>query len=51
MASVVEESFDAQGMTHLIFDIDDLTWRRLRAQMRNSGCQAMDAPPTIPADG
>ncbi len=51
MASIVEESFDAQGMTHLIFDIDDLTWRRLRAQMRNSGCQAMDAPPTIPAEG
>jgi len=51
MASIVEESFDDQGMTHLIFDIDDLTWRRLRAQMRNSGCQAMDAPPTIPADG
>lgn len=51
MASIVEESFDDQGMTHLIFDIDDLTWRRLRAQMRNSGCQAMDAPPTIPAEG
>ena len=51
MASIVEESFDDQGMAHLIFDIDDLTWRRLRAQMRNSGCQAMDAPPTIPAEG
>ncbi|MBU2832902.1 GTPase HflX [Acidithiobacillus ferrooxidans] len=51
VASIVEESFDDQGMAHLIFDIDDLTWRRMRAQMHSSGCQAMDAPPTIPADG
>ncbi|MHB1320489.1 MAG: ribosome rescue GTPase HflX [Acidithiobacillus ferrivorans] len=51
VASIVEESFDDQGMAHLIFDIDDLTWRRMCAQMRSSGCQAMDAPPTIPADG
>ena len=51
LASVVDERFDEQGRTHLTFDIDDLNWRRLHTQMRDSGCQAMDAPPTIPADG
>lgn len=48
MASVIEEAFDDEGKTHIVFDIDDLAWRRLRAQMRSNGCQALDSTPTIP---
>ncbi len=48
LASVVEEHFDEEGKTHMVFDIDDLAWRRLRAQMRDNGCQAPDSPHTMP---
>lgn len=48
MAHVIEEVFDDEGKTHIVFDIDDLAWRRLRAQMRSNGCQALDSTPTIP---
>ncbi|WP_423856141.1 GTPase HflX [Acidithiobacillus ferrianus] len=50
MAHVVEESFDERGRAHVVFDIDDLAWRRLCARLHDSGCQAVDAPSTIPAE-
>ncbi|MBU2741158.1 GTPase HflX [Acidithiobacillus thiooxidans] len=48
LASVIDEDFDEEGKTRMVFDIDDLAWRRLRAQMRDNGCQAQDPTSTIP---
>ncbi|WP_414039100.1 ribosome rescue GTPase HflX [Acidithiobacillus sp. M4-SHS-6] len=48
VATVLEEDFDAEGKIRMVFDIDDLAWRRLRAQMRRHGCQAPEPTPTIP---